>query len=150
MSYCGKCQKRAFCSKECQVTDWSPKKNHGQGHKRWCGVDCGEEDVDWNVTPIPGKGLGIFALRDIPKAYKVIVEAGVDKDHPGVADLMPHNGSLEDKYDLNKFGCIVGDDMEKVLCLRMSRVNHSCTPNADHFYEKSDKVIAIDYSICFA
>jgi len=139
---CGKCHKRAYCSRECQVTDWSPKKK-GQGHKNWCELDCGEEDLDWSVTAIPGKGLGIVALRDMPAAYKIIVEAAVDKDHPGVADLMPQDGSLDRKYHLNRRQTWGVDDNGApivVVCLRTSRANHSCAPNASSFYDKSVKV----------
>jgi len=136
---CGKCLKRVYCSKECQTSDWSRKKN-GQGHKNWCGIDCGEEDIDWAVCPIPGKGMGISALRDIPAAYRIIVEAGVDKTHPRVADLMPINGTLDAKYALNKLGCGAEDDVEELLCLRIARANHACKANAAHIYDKSVKV----------
>jgi len=139
---CGKCHKRAYCSKKCQAKDWSPNKK-GQGHKNWCGIDCGEEDVDWTVIPISGKGLGLVALRDIPQAYRMIVEAGVDKDHPRVVDLLPQNGSLDDKFKLNVLGCGLDDEEnqeQRILCLRISRVNHSCSPNATHFYDKSVQV----------
>jgi len=139
---CAKCHKRAYCSKECQTADWTPNKKNGQGHKNWCGTDYGEEDVDWAVVPVPGKGLGIVALRDIPKAYPIVVETGVDKTHPRVAELTPLNGSLEMKFHSNKYSCVGRDGVaEEVLCLRMSRVNHSCVPNADNFYDKSVKVI---------
>ena len=82
---CGKCQKRAYCSRECQLVDWSPN-GKGQGHKNWCHLDCGEEDIDWEVVSIPGKGLGIVAKRTIPPLYRIIVE-GVYTDpyqHPGI------------------------------------------------------------------
>ena len=82
---CGKCFKRAYCSRECQLIDWSPN-GKGQGHKNWCRLECGEEDVDWEVTSIPGKGLGIVAKRMIPALYRIIVE-GVFTDphqHPGL------------------------------------------------------------------
>jgi len=95
---CAKCHKRAYCSRKCQSKDWTPNKK-GQGHKNWCGTNCGEEDVDWTVCPVPGKGLGIVTLRDIPAAYKIIVEACVDKTHPRVADLMPQDGSLDEKFN---------------------------------------------------
>jgi len=137
---CGKCHKRAYCSKKCQSEDWTPNKK-GQGHKNWCGIDYGEEDVDWMVMPIPGKGLGLIALRDIPAVYRIIVEGGVGKTHPRVADLTPHNGSLAMKYDLNSLTCGKDDDEESVLCLRIARANHSCAPNATHYYDNSVKVI---------
>jgi hypothetical protein len=81
---CGKCKKRAYCSRDCQLVDW-PLKGKGQGHKNWCHLECGEEDVDWEVTPIPGKGLGIVAKRLIPVLYRIIVEAVFTDphQHPG-------------------------------------------------------------------
>lgn len=36
-------------------------------------MECGEEDLDWKVAPIPGKGLGIVALRDIPPKYRSVI-----------------------------------------------------------------------------
>ena len=33
-------------------------------------MEYGEEDLDWTVVPIPGKGLGVLALRDIPPKYR--------------------------------------------------------------------------------
>jgi len=140
---CGKCHKRTYCSKKCQTKDWTPNKKNGQGHKNWCGIECGEEDVDWAVTPIPGKGLGIVALRDIPAVYRIIVEGGVEKTHPRVVELLPHNGSLDAKYDLNRVGCGIDDKDHNelsILCLRISRVNHSCAPNATHLYDSSVNV----------
>jgi hypothetical protein len=38
-------------------------------------LDCGEEDVDWEVTSIPGKGLGVVAKRMLPALYRIIVDA---------------------------------------------------------------------------
>jgi len=85
---CGKCHKRAYCSKACQRVDWSPnKKQKGQGHRTWCGTDYGEEDLNWKVSPVSGKGLGIIALQDIPKAYPILVEAPVDKTLPSYRRL---------------------------------------------------------------
>ena len=82
---CGKCKKRAYCSRDCQLVDW-PLGGKGQGHKNWCHLDCGEEDVDWEVRSIiPGKGLGIVAKRMITPLYRIIVEPVFTdpKQHPG-------------------------------------------------------------------
>ena len=57
----------------CQKKDWSPS-GQGQGHKNWCKVSCCEEDVDWKVQEVPGKGLGLIALKDIPAMARVLVE----------------------------------------------------------------------------
>jgi len=82
---CSGCKKRAYCSKECQSADWSTK-GKGQGHKIWCGqITYGEEDVDWEVVPVPNKGLGVRAKRLIPAGFRIIVEPVFTdpKDHPG-------------------------------------------------------------------
>jgi len=54
---------------------------------------------------------------------------GVEKTHPRVVELLPHNGSLDAKYDLNRVGCGIDDedhDELSILCLQISRMNHSC------------------------
>ena len=67
---CSSCKRRTYCSKECQRQDWLPTLS-GQGHKLWCKLNCGEEDLDWKVVEVPNKGLGVIALRDFPGTYKV-------------------------------------------------------------------------------
>ena len=86
---CGKCQRRAYCCRECQVVDWWPDSSisgKGQGHKNWCHLDCGEEDLDWKVVSVPGKGLGVVAKRPIPAKYRIIVETVFTdpQAHPGI------------------------------------------------------------------
>jgi len=73
MKTCSGCKKRAYCSVDCQKKDWSPL-GQGQGHKDWCKVSCCEEDVDWKVQEVPGKGLGLIALKDIPAFARVVVD----------------------------------------------------------------------------
>ncbi len=41
-----------------------------------CKQDCCEEDVDWKVEAVPGKGLGIVALKDIQPLAKIMVDRG--------------------------------------------------------------------------
>lgn len=99
---CGKCRRRPYCSKECQEKDWKPKRNgtqagkyylqkylnlannfghdllilfsEFQGHKSWCGLTYGEEDLDWVITDVAEKGLGIVSRRVIPAGYRIMVE----------------------------------------------------------------------------
>jgi len=73
MKICSGCKKRAYCSVACQRKDWSTSEQ-GQGHKNWCQVSCCEEDVDWKVEEVPGKGLGLIALKDIPALARVVVD----------------------------------------------------------------------------
>jgi len=125
---CGKCHRRAYCSRDCQKADWSQKLG-SQGHKNWFGLPCGEEDIDWEVKSVPGKGLGIIAKRLIPINYRIMVEAVREENHPAINDLMPISGTIQDKIYLNVFACEFHDD-PGAICLRLSRVNHSCKPNA--------------------
>lgn len=69
---CGKCRKRAYCSRECQIADWSSE-GKGQGHKNWCYLQCGEEDIDWKICSVPGKGLGLVAKRLLPAKHRIII-----------------------------------------------------------------------------
>ena len=73
---CGKCKKRPYCSKGCQVRDWKPD-GDGQGHKDVCGRMC-EEGVDYSVEEVPDSEAGcsnkkLVALQDIP-AYTWIFD----------------------------------------------------------------------------
>ena len=70
----GGCKERAYCSKECRRADCSMKGN-ALCHINWCQHhECGEEDVDWKVVPIPNKGLGIIAKKLLPGEFKITVE----------------------------------------------------------------------------
>lgn len=133
---CSGCGKRAYCSVSCRRKDWFTESN-GQGHQNWCKFDCGEEDIDWEVRAIPGKGMGLVAKRFIPSKYKIIIE-GIHysaKSHPGIAQLSPVKGTLRQKFENNELG---GDarnhNGNNYVALRIARVNHSCVPNAAHIY----------------
>jgi len=81
---CDKCKKRVYCSHKCQSKDWSVT---GQCHKNWCGrYQYGEEDIDWEVLPVPNKGLGVLAKRFLPAGKRIIVEPVYTdpNDHPGL------------------------------------------------------------------
>jgi len=85
INICDGCKKRAYCSRECQNADWVINGN-GQRHVNWCSRhEYGEEDVDWEVVPIPNKGLGIRAKKPFPAGLKIIVEPVFPSpnDHPG-------------------------------------------------------------------
>lgn len=152
---CGKCSRRAYCSKECQVKDWKnplsteATKQRGQGHKNWCGLLCGEEDIDWKVAPVEGKGLGIIALKPFPARSRILVDACQLSPgaHPATQDLAPdkEGATLQEKWELNSMGCDVSDDESAVLGLRISRGNHSCSPNASHVYCNTFKVKVIPF-----
>ena len=67
---CGTCNgDRSYCSAECRTSDWN------LGHKQWCGRSC-EPGVGYAIRDAgPGKGFGVFALRDFEAGDKVMVEA---------------------------------------------------------------------------
>ncbi|KAJ1494429.1 hypothetical protein T484DRAFT_1877558, partial [Baffinella frigidus] len=139
---CSKCQTRAYCSRECQKQDWvAGARKQGQGHKNWCGLQTGEEGVDWEVRRISDeKGLGLIALRTLEKGFRIMVDRCLRRpgDHPRVDDLEPTGGSRAEKFDLNAMGVV---DDASVLCLRMSRANHACDNNAEHKYVDGVKVL---------
>jgi hypothetical protein len=151
---CGGCHRRAYCSKACQSQDWKPS-GGGQGHKNWCSLKCGEEDLDWYVADVPGKGLGLIAKRKIPSLFRILVEGPRNVDFPAVHDLMPHGGSLQDKRKLNQLS---NGDGTSSLCLRISRANHDCGGNANHFWDPtyhvkilfSEREIQEGEEICFS
>jgi hypothetical protein len=76
-----------FCSHAYRKIAWSFKNGDGQGHKNWCGLGYGEEDVDFEVAPIPGKGVGLIAKRPIPIQFRILVEDCCSKDHPAEGTL---------------------------------------------------------------
>lgn len=81
---CDGCRKRAYCSEACRTADWSID---GQRHINWCinSYECGEEDVDWEIVPVPNKGMGIIAKRYIPTGYRIMADPSYTNpyDHPG-------------------------------------------------------------------
>ena len=93
----------------------------------------------------------MFALREIPAGFKICVDRAwtreeVNSSEPllGIlSSLEPRKGSLEEKFDLNAMGCDKNDDStvpDRVVCMTMSRVNHSCNPNSEHAYVHGCKV----------
>lgn len=152
---CGKCNRRPYCSRECQVIDWNHNQK-GQCHKLWCGKAYGEEDEDWEVVPVE-HGLGVVALRPIPIHFPIIVERGLENEnlHMGIHDLLPDGGSLAEKWELNRMGTLVG---KSVLALRIVRANHHCAPNASHYYDEinglkiliANRDIAVGEEICIS
>ncbi len=44
-----------------------------------CKLECGEEDLDWKVQSIPGKGFGIVALKDFPIMSRIMVDRAYNR-----------------------------------------------------------------------
>ncbi len=139
---CGKCIKRKYCSKTCQVNDWN------QGHKHWC-CKAGEIGYDYEIKPSSKyKGLGVFALRDFNRSEKIMAQRGLSIDNiaelnfnhksnltNAILDLEPKESDLiADKFDLNSLDC--GPKKNPVLCLHASRINHQCpfVENCSHLW----------------
>lgn len=143
---CGKCKKRIYCSPECQKEDWSG--NKGQNHKFWCGLTC-EENEDYKITNVEGKGLGIIAIKDIKKDTRIIVDKAYlyDEFIKSIEDkfknLMPYDGTKKDKFHLNSINGKDEGYENSYIAPRISRVNHSCDGNVDHKYIKEYNVIVL-------
>ena len=67
---CGACRCRAYCSKECQKSDWKQ-------HKIWCGCGVAQLGVDYEVREATGKGLGMFAKKAFQLGEKILVERAI-------------------------------------------------------------------------
>ena len=88
------------------VTNFKRFRSYAYHLQNWCKLECCEEDVDWKVQEIPGKGLGIIALRDIPALTRIMVDRGYTeaeaRNRPQVMDLHPKNESFETKFMANR------------------------------------------------
>jgi hypothetical protein len=75
-------------------------------------VECGEEDLDWKVVSIPGKGMGLIAVHDIPAKTRIMVDRALTEPEarmrPEVMDLCPGKGMAQNS-DL----CPAGETFEK-------------------------------------
>jgi hypothetical protein len=128
MMKCGKCHKRLLCSLQCQKADWKLGE-----HRSFC-QKSGEINFDYEIREAPGKGLGVFALRNFKSGEKVMVERAVATFSPDILQvkavrtarwlvnrLVPVSGSFDDKVKRNCFNY--------QLYLVMAKVNHECVPN---------------------
>jgi hypothetical protein len=141
---CGQCQKRQFCSRECQRQDWKTQ------HKQFC-KKAGEIGYDFEIKSCE-KGMGVFALRPFKKNDMIMAErpilkfpsgtqpkeAGVPNTAKNAIDaLHPQGASFHKKVLTNGISCTpdaAEDYGETGLFVTMSRVNHHCLGNSDHQY----------------
>jgi len=145
---CSKCKGEFYCSKECQSHHWY------QGHKQWCKIPYGIEGRDWAVVHISSvKGKGVNALRPFAQDDRIMVErmyAGSELSDGIVDEIMklaPSGaGDLNLKYKINAVGS--NDDRGSFggICIRMSRINHACDPNAVTYYDDSTKCMVLHAS----
>jgi hypothetical protein len=167
LKVCAQCKARNYCSVECQAQDWRT------GHKHFCGR-AGEYGRDYCVQASPGKGMGVFALRDFARGEKIMAErslfgeimllrtplfgssvvtrqSGVGgvtvppASQAAVDQLLPVDGSVEDKINLNSIACD-GTGVKGGLFVRMSRVNHHCLGNTEHFFVAKRGVMVLSAS----
>ncbi|KAF0690201.1 Aste57867_18392 [Aphanomyces stellatus] len=139
---CGGCKRRAYCWRACQRIDWtlSDHRMVSQGHKHWCRLGCGEEDVDWAVAAVPGQGFGLVAKTFVARGSRIFVDAGAERPHDVtsiVDDLVPIGGSVTDKFLRN--AAEIGDG-KAGLGMRLSRMNHACDPNAALVFDPTLRV----------
>ncbi len=156
---CGQCKSRVYCSKECQTDDWKG------GHKVYCGKS-GELNVDFEVKPSPGKGLGVFAKRPFKKYEVVMVErtfdttaiptlTGSEKEaywelSPGPdwhwKQRFPPDVVIGPEIEWMRIIAINGIRTNKgpVVCINISRINHAC-PGANNcdYRENSGKNLLV-------
>ena len=161
---CGGCLRRAYCSEQCQQDDWSVTGTL-QRHANWCvKYECGEEGIDWEVVPVPGKGMGVRAKKKLAAGFRIIVDPVYTdpKHHPGrfvshslkittgniaepyfigIMDLAPEGAPLDVKFQVNSLnGDPSRDGGRSYVGLRVSRVNHDCRPNAGYVYDEIARV----------
>ncbi len=112
----------------------------GQGHASWCGLECGEEDVDWRVDLIPGKGRGLIAIKDIPLKSRIIVDGWVKFELLANNNETSSHDKVKDKEELV---------MKVVGGSRCSLVNHACDANAAKCLDPEYKVGQIQINQLF-
>lgn len=116
----------------------------------WCNKFCCEEDIDWAIRPVEGKGVGIFALKTIPRFSRVLVDGMRNHDDPGIMDLLPVGATRQAKIALNAYSSYRDGKEVHTLYLRGSRINHSCSPTCfsmpDHGIYCT--VVVADMDIC--
>ena len=125
---CSGCNRRSYCSVECKNMDCT---SEGQQHSVWCSLGVCEENIDWEILPVEGKGFGIVAKRMIPKKSRIMVDVARPPIFPPVRDLEPLHGTVLEKERLNAFRF----HEESFLFVRAARMNHSCNSNACQVFE---------------
>ena len=144
---CCSCNRRSYCSSKCMELD-ADACGTGQGHSMWCSLGVCEEGLDWVVEPVPGKGLGVVARREIKSRSRIMVDRPRHILFPAVLDLEPSTGTLVEKQQLNSFTLPSVTDMDSkqtdsLLCLRVARINHSCQPNSSQVFDSDMGVMIV-------
>jgi hypothetical protein len=134
---CEKCNKRIYCSVECETNDWV-------NHKYWCNKS-GEINIDYEMKYSSEKGVGVYALRNFIRGDKIMVERPVMKSageavskniYNEVMKLMPLDGNISDKFHLNTIS-------KAGLFLNISRINNSCIGNSEHGFLQKQNIMLL-------
>ena len=146
---CSACGIAYYCCKECQLTDWKIS-GDGVGHKAWCGVLYGVQGKDWTIEPVETHGLGIKASRTFKKDERIMIDRLYSHEeletNPRVAsDVIKLAGgpTLKEKIITNGIGSKDHRGFFGGICLSISRVNHSCDPNAINYYDLETKTMIL-------
>jgi len=147
---CSQCKEVKYCSKKCQARAWK------QGHKVSCGKIC--------VRPIPGKGLGVVAARDIKRGELLVSEMpllnftfgkGLSESLQkmnlcsrrklmSLHDRQSEGGRRKTVLGVVVTNCLGGKDGKTTLVYcTISRFNHSCLPNVRIDQRFPTNVIAV-------
>ena len=152
-SRCAGCNLSLYCSKDCQKSDWKVG-GQGAGHKAWCGVEYGRPNDAWAIQPIEDKGLGLFALRYVPKDARIMVDRMFSQEEffdPGFrlrseALNLAGGPSMECKFATNCIGNIDDRGNFGGLCMMLSRANHACDPTAVNYYDPETRCMVLHAS----
>jgi hypothetical protein len=120
-----------------------------QGHKEWCQIPYGVEGIDWEVVLISSKkGYGIIAKRRFEKDERIMVERMYSAEEISsrpcilreLSKLAPvRSDDMELKLMLNSIGSRDDRGTFGGICVRISRINHACDPNAVTYYDDETK-----------
>jgi hypothetical protein len=74
------------------------ERNNSQGHKFWCGLTCGEEDIDWEVSK---SDLTLVAKRAITAGARVMVVGYLGTEDRREKSLLVRRSNLLDHACFN-------------------------------------------------
>ena len=162
LKLCGKCFLRRYCSPECQKLDWGKSGQWHQSFcALGCGEEGDSWEVRFISDAV---GFGVFATKPFAAGQRIMVERAIptallwsearaqlassaaagndaatasraESLHEAVMDLAPRTDSLMRKLNTNAISLgPSGPSTPGGICVRMSRVNHRCDNNADHYF----------------
>ena len=105
---CGKCSNAWYCRTECQKSDWKT-------HKKVC-------NYPFEIKESEGKGLGLFATRDLQVGDLVVREDPILHFKSGGAALLKSSQLFKEAYEKlerskkNKITALAGPDPDAILC----------------------------------